>query len=120
MTHLTARQLQVFVAAAQTLSFARVAERFRLSPSAVSFQIRQIERQTQVALFERIGRRVALTSAGRVLLDYAQLVLRGLHDLDQAVLALKGVAEGRVTLGLVSTAKYIVPHMSCCGMVTGA
>jgi DNA-binding transcriptional LysR family regulator len=111
MSNLTARQLQVFVAAAETLSFARVAERLRLTPSAVSFQVRQIERQTQVALFERIGRRVALTAAGRVLLDYAQRVLRGLSDLDQAVLALKDVGEGQVTLGLVSTAKYIVPHM---------
>jgi DNA-binding transcriptional LysR family regulator len=111
MSNLTARQLQVFVAAAETLSFARVAERLRLTPSAVSFQVRQIELQTEVALFERIGRRVALTAAGRVLLDYAQLVLRGLKDLDRAVLALKGVGEGRVTLGLVSTAKYIVPHM---------
>jgi DNA-binding transcriptional LysR family regulator len=77
----------------------------------VSFQIRQIEGQTEVALFERIGRKVALTPAGRVLLDYARPVLRDLRELDQAMLALKGVSEGRVTLGLVSTAKYIVPHM---------
>jgi DNA-binding transcriptional LysR family regulator len=111
MSYLTARQLQVFVEAAETLSFVRVAERLRLTPSAVSFQIRQIEGQTEFALFERIGRKVALTSAGRVLLEYARPVLRGLSDLDQAMLALKGVGEGRVTLGLVSTAKYIVPHM---------
>jgi DNA-binding transcriptional LysR family regulator len=111
MANLTARQLQVFVDAAECLSFARVAERLRLTPSAVSFQIRQIELQTEVGLFERIGRRVALTEAGRVLLDYARPVLRDLADLDQAMLALKGVGEGRVTLGLVSTAKYIVPRM---------
>jgi DNA-binding transcriptional LysR family regulator len=111
MSHVTTRQLQVFVDAAETLSFARVAERLRLTPSAVSFQIRQIELQTGFALFERIGRKVALTEAGRVLLDYARPVMRGMGDLDQAMLALKGVNEGRVTLGLVSTAKYIVPHM---------
>jgi DNA-binding transcriptional LysR family regulator len=111
MANLTTRQLQVFVDAAETLSFVRVAERLRLTPSAVSFQIRQIELQTEVELFERIGRRVALTEAGRVLLEYARAVLRDLHDLDQAMLGLKSVGEGRVTLGLVSTAKYIVPRL---------
>jgi DNA-binding transcriptional LysR family regulator len=111
MANITTRQLQVFVEAAESLSFARVAERLRLTPSAVSFQIRQIEQQTGADLFERIGRRVTLTEAGRVLLDYARPVLRGLRDLDQAMLALQDIGEGRVTLGLVSTAKYIVPRM---------
>jgi DNA-binding transcriptional LysR family regulator len=111
MPHVTIRQLEVFVDAAETLSFVRVAERLRLTPSAVSFQIRQIELQTGFALFERIGRKVALTDAGRVLLDYARPVLRAMRDIDRAMLALQGSDGGRVRLGLVSTAKYIVPHM---------
>ena len=111
MANLTFRQLQVFVAAAEALSFARVAETLNLTPSAVSFQIKQIELQTGFDLFERIGRKVALTEAGRVLVDYARGVLRSLGDVDQAMLALKGKGQGRVRLGLVSTAKYIVPHI---------
>ena len=106
----TVRQLQVFVDAAETLSFARVAERLRLTPSAVSFQIRQVEGQTGATLFERIGRRVALTEAGRVLLDHARPVLQAVRDLDGAMAALHG-SGGPVRLGLVSTAKYIVPHL---------
>lgn len=109
--NVTARQLQVFTAAAEALSFARVAERLNLSPSAVSFQIRQIEDQVGFPLFERIGRKVALTEAGRSMLNGARPVLQALRDLDVAMLALKGAETGRVTLGLVSTAKYIVPHM---------
>jgi DNA-binding transcriptional LysR family regulator len=111
MPNVTVRQLQVFVEAAEMLSFARVAERLRLTPSAVSFQIRQIEALTGFSLFERIGRRVALTEAGSVLLGYAHPVLQTMHDMDAAMLALKGIDSGRVTLGLVSTAKYIVPHI---------
>ena len=111
MPNLTARQLQLFVAAAETLSLARVAERLRLTPSAVSFQIRQVEQQTGFTMFERIGRRVRLTEAGQVLLEYARPVLQSLENIDQAMRALNGAAEGRVRLGLVSTAKYIVPHM---------
>ena len=111
MAHFTIRQLEVFTAAGETLSFARVAERLLLTPSAISFQIRQIELQAGLALFERIGRRVALTEAGNVLLHYARPVLQSMRDADQAMQALRGAGNGRVTLGLVSTAKYIVPHM---------
>jgi DNA-binding transcriptional LysR family regulator len=111
MRNVTFRQLQIFVEVAERLSLARVAEHLRLTPSAISFQIKQIEDQTGFALFERIGRKVALTDAGSVLLTYARVVLQSLRDADQAMLALKGVTGGRIRLGLVSTAKYIVPHM---------
>ena len=111
MPNITFRQLQVFIEAAELLSFARVAERLRLTPSAVSFQIRQIEQLTGFALFERIGRRVTLTEAGLVLLRFARPVLQTTRDLDAAMAGLTGIGGGRVTLGLVSTAKYIVPHI---------
>ncbi len=109
--NVTIRQLQVFVEAAERLSLARVAEQLNLTPSAVSFQIKQIEAQTGFALFERVGRKVTLTDAGALLLGYARLVLRSLQDADQAMTDLKGLTGGRVRLGLVSTSKYIVPHM---------
>ncbi len=111
MRNVTIRQLQVFVEAAERLSLARVAEKLNLTPSAVSFQIKQIELQTGFALFERVGRKVALTDAGALLLGYARVVLRSLHDADQAMTDLRGLTGGRVRLGLVSTSKYIVPHM---------
>lgn len=111
MFNVTVRQLQVFAEAAERLSLARAAERLNLTPSAVSFQIKQIEGQTGFALFERVGRRVALTEAGTLLAEYARVVLRSLHEADQAMAALRGTSGGRVRLGLVSTSKYIVPHM---------
>ena len=109
--HLTIRQLEIFVAAAEHLSFARVAEKLHLSPSAVSFQIAQMELQTGYDLFERIGRRVALTQSGIVLLSFARPVLQAMTDVERAMLALRGAGSGQVRLGLVSTAKYIVPHI---------
>jgi LysR family transcriptional regulator, low CO2-responsive transcriptional regulator len=111
MRNVTIRQLQVFCEAAQGLSFARAAQRLRLSPAAISFQIKQIESMTGFALFERVGRKVALTDAGAELLVYAKTILRALHDADQTLTAQKGATGGQVTMGLVSTAKYIVPHM---------
>ncbi len=66
---------------------------------------------TGFALFERLGKKAALTEAGRSLLGYARLVVQALTDADEALMALRGVTSGRVTLGAVSTAKYIVPHV---------
>lgn len=109
--NLTIRQLQMFAAVAEAQSFARAAEGLHVSPAAVSFQIKQIEDMTGFVLFERLGRRAVLTDAGSAMLAQARIVLQALRDADQALLALKGMLGGRVTLGAVSTAKYIVPHV---------
>jgi DNA-binding transcriptional LysR family regulator len=111
MRNVTIRQLQMFVAAAEAASFARAAEILHVSPAAVSFQIKQIEDMCGSALFERIGKRATLTDAGSTLLTYARIILQALQDLDQSLMSLRGALGGRVTLGAVSTAKYIVPHV---------
>lgn len=109
--HATLRQLQIFAAAARSLSFARVAEGFGLTPGAVSFQIKQVEGHCGFPLFERVGRRVVLTEAGHDLLEHATVILKALEDADRRMEALKGVTGGNVAIGLVSTAKYIAPHI---------
>jgi DNA-binding transcriptional LysR family regulator len=111
MRHATVRQLQVFVEAARLLSFARVSERLHLTPAAISFQIKQLETLTGFALFERIGKSVRLTDAGRLLLGYAEVVIKALGDADEVLTSLKGLKGGRVTVGLVSTAMYVMPHI---------
>jgi DNA-binding transcriptional LysR family regulator len=111
MRNVTIRQLQIFVCAAEAASFARAAETLHVSPAAVSFQIKHVEDMTGFSVFERIGKKVALTDAGKTLLIYARIILQGVQDADQALMALRGVIGGRVTLGAVSTAKYIVPHV---------
>ncbi len=111
MRQVTVRQLQIFVEAARTRAFARVAERLHVTPAAVSFQIKQLESMVGFALFERIGKTVLLTEPGTALLGYAQTVLQALNDADQTLRALKGLSGGHVTVGLVSTSKYFVPHI---------
>lgn len=111
LQHATLRQMQIFAAAARTLSFARVAEQFGLTPGAVSFQIKQMEGHCGFPLFERVGRRVVLTEAGSGLLEHASVIQKALADADRRMESLKDVTGGHVTIGLVSTAKYIVPHM---------
>lgn len=109
--HLTLRQLQVFVEATRLMNFARTAEALHLTQPAVSMQIRQMEQAVGLPLFERVGRGLALTEAGRLLRAHAARVLGELQDAEQSLQSLKGLRGGTVVVGLVSTAKYFTPRL---------
>ena len=66
------RQLETFVAVASHLNFTRAAEELNLAQSSVSAQIRVLEQDLGVKLFDRLGRRVLLTDAGERLYGYAR------------------------------------------------
>ena len=68
------RGLQIFIEVAELKSFTRAGERLGYSQPTVSFQIRQLEQELGVPLFDRIGHTVSLTDAGREALDYAQRI----------------------------------------------
>ena len=78
MNPVESRPLRHFVAVAQELSFARAAERLAISAPALSRTVAQLEAQLGVKLLERSTRQVALTEAGGVLLDQAQIALDAL------------------------------------------
>lgn len=69
------RQLKYFVTLAETLSFTKTAEIFYISQTAVTQQIKSLENQLGVPLFQRTKRKVQLTSAGAVFLPEAQEIL---------------------------------------------
>lgn len=68
------RSLQIFLEVAECSSFTRAGERLGYSQPTVSFQIRQLEQELGVPLFDRIGHTVSLTDAGREALAYAQRI----------------------------------------------
>ena len=74
------------------------------TPSAVSQQIKRLERQTGVPLLERVGRGVMLTSQGRHLVDAGARVLADLEELEADLQASHGRVSGRVRLAAFSTA----------------
>jgi DNA-binding transcriptional LysR family regulator len=93
------------------LSFARTSEQLHLTQAAVSLQIKQLEEHAGIALFERRGKKLHLTEAGEHLVRYAQQILDALKDADAAISALKGLRGGRISVGVVSTAKYFAPAL---------
>ena len=68
------RSLETFLEVAERSSFTRAGEYLGYSQPTVSFQIRQLEQELGVPLFDRIGHTVTLTDAGREALDYAQRI----------------------------------------------
>jgi len=111
MRNATLRQLRVFAAAARHQSFGKAADELHLTPPAVSMQIRELEQQVGLPLFDRSGRQVALTVTGEYLLVYVRKVLATLKDAEDAIARLRGLETGRVSIGMVSTAKYFVPRL---------
>jgi len=111
MRGLTIRQLQVFVCAARHLSFARAAEEMHLTQPAISMQVKELESAVGLPLFDRGGRRIALTTPGEYFLVHARRMLAALKDAADTMARMKGVESGRLTIGIVSTAKYFVPRL---------
>ena len=109
--NLTLRQLQIFVVAARHLSYARAAEELHLTPPAVSMQLKQLEDNVGLPLFDRLGRGVALTGAGELLVHHALRILGEIKDAEASLQALNGAESGQITVGLVSTAKYFMPRL---------
>src|SRR3954451_17118823 len=86
------RHLRYFVAVAEELHFRRAAERLYVAQPAVSEQVRKLEDELGVRLFDRTHRRVSLTPAGAALLEEARGVL---HQAEIAGMAARNAAEAR-------------------------
>ncbi|MDV7210526.1 LysR family transcriptional regulator [Azotobacter beijerinckii] len=99
--------LNAFIAIAETGSFSEAGERLHLTQPAVSKRIAALEQQLQVRLFDRLGREVNLTEAGRALLPRAYRILSVLEDTRRALSNLNGDVSGRLTL---ATSHHIGLH----------
>ncbi len=103
MLHVTLRQFQVFEAAARHLSFSRAAKELHLSQPGVSMQIKQLESALGRPLFEQLGKKLFLTEVGREVLRASQAIAQQLVDLEDTLHDLRGLKQGTLTVGVVST-----------------
>jgi LysR family transcriptional regulator, low CO2-responsive transcriptional regulator len=107
----TLKQLRVFSAVARHMSFARAAEELRLTAPAVSMQIKELETEVGLPLFDRSSRKVSLTMVGEYVLAYTQRVLSAMRDAEDMVARFRGLKTGLLDVAMVSTAKYFLPRM---------
>ena len=111
MKNVSLRQLRIFAAVARHSSFVRAAEELSLSPPAVSMQIKELEAEIGLPLFDRTSRKVSLTTVGEYLLSYTRKVLAAMRDAEDMVARFRGLKTGVLDVGMVSTAKYFVPRL---------
>jgi len=99
--------LDTFIAIAECGSFSEAGERLHLTQPAISKRIAGLEQQLGIRLFDRLGREVSLTEAGRALLPRAYQILNVLDDTRRALSNLSGEISGRLTL---ATSHHIGLH----------
>jgi len=108
----TLDHLRILKAIALEGSFKRAAESLYISQPAVSLQIQNVEKQLDVPLFDRGGRRAQLTAAGEVLLEYGDRILALCQEACRAVEDLQNLKGGTLILGASqTTGTYLIPRM---------
>jgi DNA-binding transcriptional LysR family regulator len=111
MRRLTLKQLQTVRAVAQSGTIVAAAENLNVSAAALTARIKLLEEDAGVTLFDRVGGRLRLTDAGREVVNTAARIDLALVELENVLNAHRGVHAGRVTFGVVSTAKYFAPRL---------
>ncbi len=110
MVFMDVRDLQVFLSVAKHLNYTRAGEEVNLSQPSVSVRMRQLERELDTNLFDQLGKRIALTEAGELLVPYATRVIAAMNDARYAIDELQGLERGSLRIGASTTpGMYLVP-----------
>ena len=106
------RHLRYFLAVADALHFTKAAEGLPVSQPALSAQIKQLEQEVGVPLFDRVGRSVQLTRAGSIFREHARRALREMELAQVAIAEEEGLQRGILTVGVVQTVNaYLIPDI---------
>lgn len=105
-------QLKYFLAVAETGSFSRAAERCYVSQPSLSQQIIKLEQEIGQPLFDRAGRRVMLTQAGKTLLEHARTILMTVENATKQLKSADEKTNVHLAVGVIPTiAPYILPKV---------
>ncbi|OIB03808.1 transcriptional regulator [Paenibacillus sp. LC231] len=95
------KQLQYFMAICEELHFTRAAEKLGVSAPNISQQIRRLEEELGVLLFDRVGKTIVLTDAGAILREHGAAVFRHLQQAGDAIADLKQMQGGSLSIGVL-------------------
>lgn len=110
----TLEQIRSFVEVAETEHVSRAAANLFLTQAAVTQQVRHFEKALDLQLFERDGRRVRLTDAGRSLAETCRGALRAVQVMDDTARAIRELEAGSLHVGASPTCAtyYLPPHLA--------
>lgn len=105
-------RLKVFCCVARNLSYTKAAQELFISQPAITKHVQELETQYKVRLFERLGTRIALTDAGKLLFDRSEQILEDYNRLAYEMSLLQGEYTGELRLGASTTiAQYVLPPL---------
>ncbi len=107
----TLRQLQILLAVARHGSYTRAAEALHLTQPTVSMQVRKLAENIGLPLFESGSRELRPTPAGSRVVEAAREILGRMEALENEISALTNEVRGELRIGVVTTAKYFMPHL---------
>jgi DNA-binding transcriptional LysR family regulator len=107
----TLHQLKVFRQVAELMNYTKAADQLGLSQPAVSIQLKQLENNLDIFLFEKIGKTLFLTPAGEELKSFCDKLFISFDNIDMTLSGLKGELAGDFFLSAVTSAKYFTPHL---------
>ncbi len=109
--NVTFRQLKLLEAVARLSSFTRASEELHLTQPAVSTQIKQLEDEVGMPLFEQLGKKIFLTEAGREMYEFSRNIARQFVDIESVLDDMRGVKRGSLKLVATATCKYFAPYL---------
>lgn len=98
-------------ALARHLNMTRAAKELHMTPSALSIQIKQLSKIMGMPLHEQVGKRLFLTTAGRLVEVASRDIFDRLDALGVALAETRGLERGSLKLSIITNAKYFVPRM---------
>lgn len=93
------RQLEYFSAICEELHFTRASEKLGMSQPTLSHQIKMLEDELGVPLFDRIGKKIAITEAGKILLSECKVIFSSLKNVKVQIMELQKVTRGTLSIG---------------------
>lgn len=109
--NITLRQLQIVEAIVQTGSYSLAAERLHMTQPAISMQMKQLEHNIGLKLFERQAKRIILTSAGQDIHKFSRQIIAQYNDMQETILSIKDAQSGRIKVSAATTANHLITQM---------
>jgi DNA-binding transcriptional LysR family regulator len=105
------RDVQIFLSVVKHLNYTRAAEEVNLSQPSVSVRMRELERDLGSKLFEQLGKKIAVTEAGQLLVPFATRIIAAISDARHAIDELQGLERGLLRIGASTTpGMYLIPQ----------
>ena len=108
--NVTFHQLKIFTEVIRHKNITRAAEAMHMTQPALSIQLKNFQKQFDIPLIEKVGKKFQLTDFGQSIAEIANNILNGAEELKYKTKAYEGLLTGKLRISSASTGKYLIPY----------